>query len=217
MRAPPEPPTRELFRFSERSSKLRTCHSVARTYASAFNGQRRVKQTFVSAGGMNSGAQGSREERRFPVSAAFQRKSSDEEFEPALDAPRVRVLLADDDEDMLRLIVSALRKDGCEIQIARDGTELIEMLGAQLDTGDADGRIDVIVSDICMPGASGLEALAALRKRGLATPVILMTAFGSPDAHSEAHKLNAIAVLNKPFDMDDLRIVIGSFGAALDA
>jgi DNA-binding NtrC family response regulator len=153
------------------------------------------------------------------MSAAFQRKSPDEAFEPELELPaqRVRVLLADDDEDMLRLIASALRKDGCEIQIARDGTELIEMLGTQLDAGEVASRVDVIVSDICMPGASGLEALAALRKRGLSTPVILMTAFGSPDAHSEAHKLNAIAVLNKPFDMDDLRIVIGSFGAALDA
>jgi DNA-binding NtrC family response regulator len=150
------------------------------------------------------------------VSAAFQRRPV-EEFEPELGMPPVRVLLADDDEDMLRLIASALRKDGCEIRIARDGTELIEMLGAQLDGVREDNRVDVVVSDICMPGASGLEALAAMRKRGLSTPVILMTAFGSPDAHSEAHKLNAIAVLNKPFDMDDLRIVIGSFGATLDA
>ena len=51
----------------------------------------------------------------------------------------------------------------------------------------------------------------------MAQAVILMTAFGNSEAHSEAHQLNAIAVLNKPFDMDDLRIVIGSFGAALDA
>jgi DNA-binding NtrC family response regulator len=150
------------------------------------------------------------------VSAAFQRRPV-EESEPELGTPPVRVLLADDDEDMLRLIASALRKDGCEIWIARDGTELIEMLAAQLDGAHEDNRVDVVVSDICMPGASGLEALAAMRKRGLATPVILMTAFGSPDAHSEAHKLNAIAVLNKPFDMDDLRIVIGSFGVTLDA
>ncbi|HEY2733141.1 MAG TPA: response regulator [Polyangiales bacterium] len=148
------------------------------------------------------------------MTAAFQRKSVPPDA-PALPKAPVRVLLADDDEDMLRLIANALRKDGCEIQIARDGNELIQKLGTQLE--DEGARVDIVVSDICMPGASGLEALAALRKRGLVTPVILMTAFGNPDAHSEAHQLNAIAVLNKPFDMDDLRIVIGSFSSSMDA
>lgn len=153
-------------------------------------------------------------ERASAVTAAFQHKAADLD---SGEKPPVRVLIADDDEDMLRLIVSALRKDRCEIQIARDGTELIEMLKEQVDM-NVGNRVDVVVSDICMPGASGLEALALLRKRGLSTPVILMTAFGNSETHSEAYQLNAIAVLNKPFDMEDLRIVIGSFGATvLDA
>lgn len=56
-----------------------------------------------------------------------------------------------------------------------------------------------------MPWASGLTVLAALRRYDWATPAILITAFGDDETHSEARRLGAAAVFDKPFDMRDLR------------
>lgn len=57
---------------------------------------------------------------------------------------------------------------------------------------------------------SGLDVLAELRRQDTTTPVILITAFGDPDTHLEAHRLGAVLVLSKPFEMDDLRVVVRS-------
>jgi FixJ family two-component response regulator len=55
-----------------------------------------------------------------------------------------------------------------------------------------------------MPGLTGLEVLAGLRKRDQSTPVILITAFGDEQTHAEAKRLGATAVIDKPFDTADL-------------
>ena len=61
-----------------------------------------------------------------------------------------------------------------------------------------------IVSDICMPGLTGLDLLAALRCTRFEIPVILITAFGDEEVRAEARSLGATAVLDKPFNLDEL-------------
>lgn len=117
-----------------------------------------------------------------------------------------RVLVADDDPDLRASIVEALAADGFEIAQARDGQELLATLGAALK-GDLE-PIDLLVTDNCMPGFSGMQVLAGLRAAGCQLPVILVTAFGDTQLRDEARRLDAVAVLEKPFDWDDLRLAV---------
>lgn len=119
-----------------------------------------------------------------------------------------RILLAEDDAEMRALLADALRNDGHEVVEARHGAELMQLLAARLqDSGELE-RVDLVVSDVRMPGWSGLEILEALRGARALVPVILITAFGGSDVHSRADDLGAVVVFDKPFDVDDLRTAV---------
>ncbi len=125
-----------------------------------------------------------------------------------------RVLVAEDDREMRRLIVDELESRGYTVEQAEDGRELI----LRLDDlkGDADAPFDLIVSDVRMPGATGIEALALLRRARWSLPVILMTSFGDDAVHAEGHRLGALAVFDKPLDVDELMdLVAGAVGRPL--
>jgi DNA-binding response OmpR family regulator len=66
----------------------------------------------------------------------------------------------------------------------------------------------VIVTDLRMPGVSGLSVLRTIREYGWRVPVVLITAFGSEETLNEAARLDAAIVLHKPFELDDLRMAI---------
>jgi len=128
---------------------------------------------------------------------------------PAADRTRRpgRILLAEDDAEMRALVAGALRADGYEVVEAKDGEELLRWIES---TAQADGRnpFAVIVSDVRMPGLSGMDVLAVLQCSYRVTPVILITAFGDEELHAEAAELGAVAVFDKPFDLDDLRSAV---------
>ena len=67
-----------------------------------------------------------------------------------------------------------------------------------------EASIDLVVTDIRMPGLTGLEVLESLFDRHGHPPVICMTAFGDPETHALAGRLGAAAVFDKPFDIDIL-------------
>jgi CheY-like chemotaxis protein len=118
--------------------------------------------------------------------------------------PPRRVLLAEDDPELRWLIARALRNRGFDVLEVADGSDLLDQVGlALLETYELDS-IDLIVSDVRMPGWSGLEVLAGLTSAGCETPVVLITAFGDPEVHAAARRLGAAALLDKPFDLDDL-------------
>jgi DNA-binding response OmpR family regulator len=113
------------------------------------------------------------------------------------------VLLAEDDTEMRRALAWALEKDGFDVFEFRDGSKLDDYL-IDFILADVDADIaDIVISDIRMPGASGLEILEAIRTLDAAMPVILITAFGDRKTHEEAAELNA-RVLDKPFDTAEL-------------
>lgn len=116
-----------------------------------------------------------------------------------------RVLLAEDDPAMRALVAAVLQADGCEVVEARDLEHLADVVAGYAEGPDS---IAMIISDIRMPGLSGLELLAALRAARWSTPVLLITAFGSDETHAEATQLGAIAVLDKPFSLERLRALV---------
>lgn len=119
-----------------------------------------------------------------------------------------RVVVAEDDPELRELLVQALEKDGYEVQEIENGDQLITYLGTCEGIGEGERTPNIIVSDVRMPGYDGLEILEGLREAGWNTPVILITAFGDPALHRRALGLGAVAVFDKPFDLDDLRTAV---------
>lgn len=125
----------------------------------------------------------------------------------ARDSRAPRVFLADDDHDTRAVVAAALRQDGFQVLEARDGRELLDMVAASL-LGEGGPRPDLIVSDVRMPGFSGLGILTGLRASAWNVPFVLVTAYGSDDLFQEAREVGADAIFYKPFDIDDLRTAI---------
>jgi DNA-binding response OmpR family regulator len=124
------------------------------------------------------------------------------------DVDSVRVFVAEDQPEMRALIARVLRQDGYEVIEASDGTALIDSLVRSMVD---DARMpDLIITDIRMPGASGLDVVARLRRSDWTTPIIFITAFGDDQAHAEARRLGAVGCLDKPFDLDELRAMVRS-------
>jgi two-component system response regulator AtoC len=112
-----------------------------------------------------------------------------------------RILVVDDEPNMAWLFSQAFAGD-YEIVAASSGEQALELLRC-LD-------IDLIMLDLRLPGADGIDTLRAARKHGFSGPVIVMTAFGEIKTAVAAMKLGAHDYVTKPFDMDELRLTIES-------
>jgi CheY-like chemotaxis protein len=119
-----------------------------------------------------------------------------------------RVIVAEDETDVRKLVAVALRGLGYDIVEARSGAELLDHIADCLLRGDEAGRPDVIISDIRMPGLTGMEILAGLRQARWSTGIVLMTAYADTQTREEARRLGADAFFAKPFDIDDLMTVV---------
>ena len=102
------------------------------------------------------------------------------------------------------LLARALHDAGYEVVTCRNGVELLEHLGAYFLPDEEQEPIALIISDVRMPGLTGLEILEGLSKHQDFPPSILITAFGDAGTHADAARFGALAVFAKPFDLDDL-------------
>src|SRR5438128_1653073 len=102
-----------------------------------------------------------------------------------------RTLLVDDDPGTLRMYKRVLEHNNIEVVTAADGATALALIRAERP-------FDVIVSDIEMPGLTGLELLHAVRERDLDVPVILMTAGSALKAATDALAFGASLFLLKP-------------------
>jgi CheY-like chemotaxis protein len=119
----------------------------------------------------------------------------------SVNRPGVRVLLAEDDSDLRELIAHVLRADGLEVVEVESGTQLLALLGTAPASAERDGPAELVVSDLRMPGLTGLGVLQRLKETGRHVPFILITAFGDAETHAAARRLGATAVLDKPFEL----------------
>lgn len=111
------------------------------------------------------------------------------------------ILLVDDDEMVRRALTRVLDHAGFAVTPAADGEEALAAL--------RDGHFDVIISDISMPGMTGMQLLRAVRERDLDTPVILITGAPTVDTAAEAVEYGALRYLPKPVNMKTLVDVVG--------
>ena len=113
-----------------------------------------------------------------------------------------RVLVADDDAELLEAVAETLVRLGADVVRASTGAELIERLAEY-------GPFDLVVTDVAMPWMTGLQAMHAARTVGLSTSVIVMTALRDPQIHARVKALGSkTALLQKPFDLKALESAV---------
>jgi response regulator RpfG family c-di-GMP phosphodiesterase len=113
---------------------------------------------------------------------------------------RLRVLLVDDNASVLRFLASAFSSNNCQVTTASTAEQALEQLG--------DDPFDLVVSDIKMPGLSGLDLLRAVKGKQPSTPVVLIT--GVPSVNSAVFGLRhgAYDYLPKPFSVTEVKDLI---------
>src|SRR5690554_130203 len=102
-----------------------------------------------------------------------------------------RILVVDDEVSILNTLEILLRREGFEVSVAKSGREALERF--------EESRPDVVLTDIRMPGVTGLDLLAQIRERDPETPVILMTAQATLQSAVQAVNQGAFYYLQKPF------------------
>ncbi len=111
----------------------------------------------------------------------------------------MRILAVEDEPEYLEMLQEVMNSLGHSIVIAPNGKEGLEVLDKQ--------TIDVVVSDVRMPGYTGLEIVERLFEGHWRVPFILMTAFGDDETRARAERVGAI-LLDKPLRVDELRAAV---------
>ena len=123
--------------------------------------------------------------------------------DPAV-ASHPRVLVAEDDPGLRELMVRLLAFEGYLVTQASDAFALLSAMQASRQNGDE--MFDLIVTDVRMPGLTGLDALARLRESGCHTPAIVVSAMPRDMVQHQVEALDAIFI-PKPFALENLRRV----------
>ena len=112
------------------------------------------------------------------------------------------ILIAEDDE-LILTIEHKLLKEGHEVILTRNGKEAIETLKEK--------EVDLAITDIMMPFASGIEILSAIQSMGKQVPVIMLSSMGQEDVVLNAFDLGASDFIVKPFSPNELMLRINRF------
>ena len=109
-----------------------------------------------------------------------------------------KILAVDDDPEMAEVARVILERAGHEVTVETDGARALEMI--------LEGRPDLVVTDLRMPGLDGLALIEQIRARELNIPVLVLTAYASVDSAVEVMKRGAADYLAKPFTPEELAL-----------
>ena len=129
---------------------------------------------------------------RMPPAAAPARAASAEQ--PRAPAPPARILVVDDEADILELVSDILHTAGHHVDVALSGPVALQRL--------RDGRYDMMFCDLGMREMSGWEVVGAVRAQDPAIGVVLLTGWGATLSQDRVHEYGIDAVLSKPFEME---------------
>jgi two-component system NtrC family response regulator len=111
-----------------------------------------------------------------------------------------RILVVDDDESLRWVTQAQLQQSGYDVAAAADATSTLEQI--------RNSPPDLVITDLKMPGMSGLDLLKAIRTEYPEIIVIMVTAFGTVENAVEAMKAGAYDYITKPVNMDELRLIV---------
>lgn len=110
------------------------------------------------------------------------------------------VLIVDDQVGVRRLLFETLADEGYIVKMAGGGVEALKILTLDIPS--------LILLDMKMPVMTGFETLQEIRKQFGQIPVVMMTAYGDMEIIDQTKNLGVKHYLNKPFDLDDVRILV---------
>jgi two-component system response regulator AtoC len=122
---------------------------------------------------------------------------------PAATTEDRRILVADDDPDIRILLKTFLEDEGYTVSEAANGQDALD--------GVRSGSYDLVLLDMRLPGMTGMDVLKQLREKQGDVPVILITAYGSPNIAIQASSLGAYSFITKPFELDDVLLTISRY------
>ncbi|WP_437628017.1 sigma-54-dependent transcriptional regulator [Sorangium sp. So ce1151] len=111
-----------------------------------------------------------------------------------------QILVVDDEANLRRVLSAQLGRDGYEVHTAEDGEEGLTFL--------KEHHIDLVITDLRMPKVDGMDLLRAALRDDPSRPVVLLTAHGTVDNAVEALKTGAFDYITKPFDQNEVRVVV---------
>ena len=111
-----------------------------------------------------------------------------------------KILVIDDEQNIRRMLTRVLSSEGFIVKEAINGLEALKRLEEE--------NYSLVLLDLKMPGLNGIETLKKIREYDLNLPVIMMSAYGSIPEAVEAMKLGALDYLIKPFDIEELKIIV---------
>jgi len=118
---------------------------------------------------------------------------------------RTRILVVDDEEIVRESLSGWLQKDGYSLDVAPDGPTALEKVQAE--------RRSILLVDLKMPGMDGLQVLQEVKKLQPDVAVVIMTAYATVDTAVQAMKLGAYDYLLKPFDPEELSLMVEKISA----
>ena len=116
--------------------------------------------------------------------------------------PKGKILVVDDEAKMRRVLQIILQKEGYEAVTAKDGREALQKAEKE--------NFDLVLTDMKMPGLSGIDLLKRIRESDEEIPVIMVTAYGTVETAVKAMKEGAHDYLLKPFEKDEMKIIIAN-------
>src|ERR671912_28556 len=119
----------------------------------------------------------------------------------------MKILVAEDERMMLKTIELRLKKDGHQVVTTNDGREALEQIRIH--------QPDLVITDIMMPYASGLEIVGYVSGSAKKTPVIVLSGMGQENVVMEAFKLGAVDFIQKPFSPNELSMRVKRFNPAV--
>ena len=112
----------------------------------------------------------------------------------------VRILIIEDDEEMRALLKDSLLEEGVEADSATNGSEALRKLVKE--------SFDLVITDIRMPGLTGLDILPVIKRLQPNASVIVITAFGSEEVYRRSFEKGAAGYLEKPIHMERLKTLV---------
>ncbi|OGP50514.1 MAG: hypothetical protein A2Y79_06370 [Deltaproteobacteria bacterium RBG_13_43_22] len=114
----------------------------------------------------------------------------------------IQILVVDDDEIVREVVISLLSNEGYSVRAAKDGLDAIKILRME--------DIHMVITDLRMPGADGIEVLKEAIKMEPDRAVIILTAFGTLDTALKAIREGAYDYMTKPFKMEEMVIRVNN-------
>ncbi|MDH5726115.1 MAG: response regulator, partial [Nitrospira sp.] len=111
-----------------------------------------------------------------------------------------KILVVDDEQSLREVLSIMLRRAGYTVISATDGEDAIELIHKEI--------FDLVITDLRMPKIDGLEVLKAVKSASPETVVLIITAFATADSAVEAMKQGAYDYLTKPFQVDEVQLII---------